>query len=88
MKSVLLCLVPALGFAAAALHPSTSLSQDSPLAGVWTLNRSLSELPREIGFKVGWLPTSGDAGEPSGSRGGADRPRGRGRIDDRARCRA
>src|SRR4029453_13146821 len=74
MKSVLLRLVPALVFAAA-LHPSASRAQESPLAGVWTLNRSLSELPREIGFNVGWLPTSGDAGQSSGSGGGGGRGR-------------
>jgi len=78
MKSVVLRVIPGLVFAAAALHPSASGAQDSPLNGVWTLNRSLSELPREIGFNVGWLPASGDAGEPSGSGGGGRGRRGAG----------
>ena len=46
------------------------------LGGVWTLNRSASELPREIGFTAEWLPPqgrgSGDSDAPSGGgrRGG------------------
>jgi hypothetical protein len=60
---------------AAALYPSAGIAQDSPYAGVWTLNRSLSELPREIGFNINWLPTSGDTGQPSGSNGGGGRGR-------------
>jgi hypothetical protein len=72
MKSVLLRLVLALAFAAAALGPSASGAQDSPLGGVWTLNRSLSDVPREIGFNAAWFPKS-DAGQPSGSGGGGGR---------------
>jgi hypothetical protein len=40
----------------------------SPLGGVWTLNRSLSEWPPEIGFNVNWIPpSSGGTGQDSGS---------------------
>jgi hypothetical protein len=54
--------------------PAAARAQDpSPFAGVWTLNRSLSELPREIGFNLNWLPPSGDAGQQSGSSGGRGR---------------
>jgi hypothetical protein len=67
--------VPALVFAAAALHPVASGAQDSPFAGVWTLNRSLSELPREIGFNVNWLPPASDSGQQSSSGGGGGRGR-------------
>jgi hypothetical protein len=57
--------------AAGALSLSAVEGQNaSPLAGVWTLNPSVSELPREIGFNVDWLPSS-SAGQggvvPSGA---------------------
>src|SRR5262249_51246462 len=60
---------------AAGLYPSAGIAQDSPYGGVWTLNRSLSELPREIGFNINWLPATGDTGQPSGSSGGGGRGR-------------
>jgi hypothetical protein len=45
----------------------------SPLAGVWTLNRSLSEFPREIGFNVlGLTPSRGDD-QGAASTGGRGR---------------
>jgi hypothetical protein len=62
---------------AAMLLPAHADAQaSSPLAGVWALNRSLSELPREIGFNVNWLPSPGSAGQSGGSSGGGG---GRGR---------
>jgi hypothetical protein len=61
------------------LLPAPAPAQDaSPLGGVWTLNRSLSELPREIGFNVGWMPPPGDAGQSSGSSAGGRGRRGGG----------
>jgi hypothetical protein len=44
----------------------------SPLGGVWTINRSLSELPREIGFNPSWMTASPDAqsAAATGRRGG------------------
>src|SRR5262245_24107162 len=50
------------------------LSAQSPtdLAGSWTLNRELSQFPREVGFSASFLPT-----EPTG---GADRQGRRGGI--------
>lgn len=55
MKKLSALVAVALGVAA--LRPAAACAQDSsPLAGVWTLNRSLSDLPREIGFNVDWLP--------------------------------
>ena len=61
--------------AAAALATSArgGAQQASPIAGAWTLNRSLSEMPREIGFNPNWFPppeTSGRGGSTSsGGRG-------------------
>jgi hypothetical protein len=40
----------------------------SPLAGVWTLNRSLSEFPKEIGFNVDWVVP--DPNDPAAAGGG------------------
>ena len=50
----------------------------SPLAGVWTLNRSLSEMPREIGFNLNWLPSPSSGGQTAGSPGGGRGRRGSG----------
>jgi hypothetical protein len=59
--------------AALALLPDSAGAQAaSPLAGAWTLNRSLSEMPREIGFDVNWFPP------PATERGGATSGGGRG----------
>jgi len=46
--------------------------ESSPLGGVWTLNRALSEMPREIGFNVDWMPPPepGRAGGSSGTNRG------------------
>jgi hypothetical protein len=67
---VLACLVLA---AATALVPPARAQITSPLAGIWTLNRTLSEVPRDVGFNVDWMPpTSGDGqnrGSSSGGRG-------------------
>jgi hypothetical protein len=74
MKKLSALVVLALGFAA--LRPAAARAQDSsPLAGVWTLNRSLSDLPREIGFNVDWLPPSPDTGQSSGSSSSSGRGR-------------
>jgi len=66
---LLLCCVTAA--AARVLFPAPANAQDvSPLAGVWTLNRSLSQLPPEIGFDVNWISSPGSAGQSAGSNGG------------------
>jgi hypothetical protein len=59
--------------------PTRTVAQAaSPFAGVWTLNRSLSELPPELGFDVAWLPSSAGAAQDAGSaRGGSSGGRGR-----------
>ena len=68
---VLVCVVTAV--AAGLLRPWPADAQHaSQLAGVWTLNRALSEWPKEIGFDANWILPS--------SRGGQDaRPDGGGR---------
>jgi hypothetical protein len=57
---------------ASAFRPALPDAQSvSPLGGVWTLNRSLSEWPPEIGFNVNWVPSSSDGtGQSPGSTGG------------------
>jgi hypothetical protein len=62
--------------AAGVLVPYPVRAQDAPpLAGVWTINRSLSELPREIGFNINWVPSSSGGGQSAGSTGGGGRGR-------------
>ena len=48
----------------------------SPMNGVWTLNRSLSETPRDIGFNMDWTRTSNAGGQTAGSTGGGRGRRG------------
>ena len=46
----------------------------SPLSGVWTLNRSISELPKEIGFNVDLgTATAGDTQNGGSNSGGGGR---------------
>ena len=61
-----------IGAAAGALLPDPARAQNAPpLAGVWTLNRSLSEFPTDIGFNPSWMTTpTGDGGGRRGSGGG------------------
>ena len=40
---------------AAALAPVPARAQASPLGGVWSLNRPLSEFPADIGFNPAWM---------------------------------
>jgi hypothetical protein len=44
------------------------------LEGRWTLNRTLSQIPREVGFNVDWLPAGG-AGTNTTTSGGGGRGR-------------
>ena len=63
--------------AAAGLLPAPARAQDaSRLAGVWTLNRSLSEFPSEIGFNPSWVTPSGGDGQSGGSSAGGRGRRG------------
>lgn len=61
------CIVAA---ACGSIAVSGAAQPDSPIAGAWTLNRSLSEMPREIGFNMFPAPTAdGRSGSTSGGRG-------------------
>jgi hypothetical protein len=62
---------------AGVFRPTPLPAQDvSALTGVWTLNTSLSEMPREMGFRVNWIPAS-SGGQDTGSSGGGRGRRGR-----------
>jgi hypothetical protein len=67
------CLVAAGGIV---LPADPAAAQDGALAGVWTLNPSISELPREIGFDVNWLPSSSGGAQTTRSGGGGRGRRG------------
>lgn len=55
---------------AAAALGAAPRPQDAPgIGGVWTLNRTTSELPRDIGFNPSWLPAAAAEGAGSGSTG-------------------
>ena len=59
--------VIAVGF----LLPTSAWAQDaSDFSGRWTLNRALSDLPREIGFGADWMVPARSGGDstPSGGR--------------------
>src|SRR5262245_49275366 len=75
-RSIALACLLAAGAAGVLLPRPAGAQQPSPIAGVWTLNRSLSEMPREIGFEVAWLPSS-SGGASSGSSGSSGGGRGR-----------
>ncbi len=62
----------ALAIAAAGFPPGPALAQaPSPLAGVWSLNRSLSEFPTDIGFNPAWMTAATTDGRGAGSTGGS-----------------
>jgi hypothetical protein len=70
-RACLVCL------AVACLGPVAGTGQPaSPLAGVWTLNRTLSQFPKEFGFTLRGLPPPGGDNEDGTSGGGGG---GRGR---------
>ena len=51
-------------------RPSVASAQDATtLAGRWSLNRDLSQFPRDIGFSADWLAGSGSAGDPPTASG-------------------
>ena len=61
--------------------PPVHGQSSSTLEGAWTLNRSISELPREIGFNPAWVAASPDgqnAGAPGGGGGRGRRGSGAG----------
>lgn len=60
------------------LVPVPIAQEPSAFGGVWSLNRSLSVIPREIGFNVDWMPPP-DGGREAGSGGRGRRGSGGGR---------
>src|SRR5437868_5632442 len=54
--------------AASGVSPVAAAQTPSPLGGVWTLNRSLSEFPKEIGFNVDWVVPA-DPNDPAAASG-------------------
>jgi len=71
--SVFLACLAALS--ALVLPASPHAQPASPLGGVWSFSRSLSDLSREIGFNVNWAQSSGGGGQTGGSTGGGGRGR-------------
>jgi hypothetical protein len=54
--------------------PALAAGQNaSPLAGVWSLNRALSEFPKEVGFNIPGAAAAAEDGATQGSRGGGGR---------------
>jgi hypothetical protein len=71
---VLTCLISAV--AAAALLPAPVRAQQAaPLGGVWSLNRSLSEFPADIGFNPAWMTAATREGGPGTTSGSSGRGR-------------
>jgi hypothetical protein len=65
-------LIAVLAASAVCLPARGRAQQASPIAGAWTLNKTLSEMPREIGFDPNWFPpptSTGRTGSTSGGRG-------------------
>src|SRR5689334_21835043 len=56
------------------LAPSAARAQDSRnLTGRWVLNRSQSQLDKEVGFNPAWLPARPRGDRESGGEGGRGR---------------
>ena len=71
-----LAAIPFMLVAIGLVHPFAVSAQDAAsLAGRWTLNRELSQFPREAGFNADWLAHSNSSGDstptPGQSQGGA-----------------
>src|SRR4051812_22897299 len=61
-------IVVALTAAVGLIAPAVARSQTAaPLGGVWTLNRSASDLSREIGFNPAWATAAAASGAETGS---------------------
>ena len=74
---VLLCFVTAAVLGALLPAPGNAQSA-APLAGLWTLNRSLSEFPREMAFTPDWVVRPGGDGQSAGPTTGGRGRRGSG----------
>ncbi|MES1254303.1 MAG: hypothetical protein ABUS56_01765, partial [Acidobacteriota bacterium] len=56
--------------AAGLLPGATGAQSASALAGIWTLNRSLSEFPPELGFNMAWAAVPDGTGQSPGAQTG------------------
>jgi hypothetical protein len=66
------CATLLLALAVLVTSPASAQTPAS-IAGVWTLNRSLSDIPREIGFNLNWLPPPDETSPSEGGGGGRGR---------------
>ncbi|HUK34531.1 MAG TPA: hypothetical protein VLV86_11500 [Vicinamibacterales bacterium] len=73
---VLAGVVAVTGVVRPSLAQTQTTTSPSPLNGVWTLNRALSQFPKEIGFNID-IPTSSDEAPPPSSGGRGRRASGR-----------
>lgn len=65
MKRLLVVVCLLFAAVAAALLPAPAHAQQAaPLGGVWSLNRSLSEFPADIGFNPAWMTAATREGGP------------------------
>ncbi len=55
------------------LLTATPARAQAPLAGVWSLNRALSEFPTDMGFNPAWLTAAARGDDPGGRSGGGGR---------------
>src|SRR5262245_25758271 len=53
--------------------PPLAAQNLSDFAGVWTLNKQLSQFPSELGFSADFLGPTAPGGNPPGARGGRGR---------------
>jgi hypothetical protein len=83
MKRLLAAAAIAAAFLARPNHPAVSAQALTRLAGTWSINRSLSEFPREIGFNPDWLRAGVEPGQDRGAGGGARSGSGGGRAGRR-----
>lgn len=60
------------------LLTATPARAQSPLAGVWSLNRALSEFPADMGFNPAWMSAAARGESPGGGSGGGGGRRGGG----------
>src|SRR5215813_3774926 len=74
VRSRIVVLAGAVAIAALARTPVVQAQTASPLNGVWTLNRALSEFPKEFAFTI---DVSATPDETSGGGGGGGGGRGR-----------
>jgi hypothetical protein len=65
MTRTSLAAVAVLSMTLGAVGPALASRQEAPsLSGQWTLNRQLSQLPREVGFDADWIASPGSGGDP------------------------